>query len=408
MPNESQGASIRCADHDQARTAPRACRCKRRWSCQCPRYFLAGLIVARCPTRKGMAAQDEKIDRIRHGVARMSKAHIANHYLQACVRGAERRGHRASDLLHSAEIPLQWLNRPEQLVTEAQLTRLIKTVWRATGDEFMGLAPARCRSGVFALMAEFALPSQTLGAFLGCSARFYRTVCNEIDIGLESGGADDEGLVFFRLALTDPQYDTDHLLQEFLLLMWQRLSCWLVDRQIGVAATHFSYPPPGHAAEYAALFPGQLLFNQHQCGFSLHARYLQLPIIRSEKELAGFLKASPAYILHRPVRDDRLQARVRWLLSQYDFQAMPGLDAIAAQLNSTPRTISRKLQEEGISFSQIKDGLRQDYATKLLSTENLSVAAISERLGFSEVASFCRAYKRWTGCSPSKGPGIRA
>ncbi|MGO1461883.1 MAG: AraC family transcriptional regulator [Marinobacter sp.] len=331
------------------------------------------------------------------------KPHIANHYLQATIRGAERHGVQPEALLESASIPTAWLNKPDQLITEEQLTRLIKSVWRATRDEFMGLSTRRCKNGTFALMTDYCLDSATLGAVLRKSARFFNIACDNIEIGL--GQSNRNKLVFFCLSLEDASQDTDHLLQEFLTLMWQRFACWLVDQQIPFATTQFSYPSPPHVAEYRAMYPSELQFDQSVCGFYLHERYLQLPIARSEAELDVFLKEAPAYILHRPDHDDSLRNRVRTLLAQQSLKDMPSLDQIAQHLHMTPRSIGRKLQEEGTSLRTIKTSLRREYATKLMSTENLSVADISERVGFSETASFCRAFKRWTGKSPSQWPG---
>lgn len=331
----------------------------------------------------------------------MAKAHIANHYLQATVRGAERQGHQASDLLARADIPENWLNRPGQLITEAQLTALVKAVWRATRDEFLGLSASPCRNGTFALMCEYCLDSATLGAVLRKSARFYRIICANLDIELEEP-ADSDRLVFFRLNLRDARNDTDHLLQEFLLLMWERLACWLVDQQIPFARTQFNYAPPPHAPEYRAMYPGELDFEAPVCGFHMHRRYLQLPIVRSEEELTQFLRAAPAYILHRPSQDDTLRTRVRSLLARYDYRDMPGLDALGDQLHMTPRSIGRKLQEEGTSLRRIKESLRREHALRLLVRENLSIADVGERVGFAETASFCRAFKRWTGTSPAR------
>ncbi|WP_298450152.1 AraC family transcriptional regulator [uncultured Marinobacter sp.] len=329
-----------------------------------------------------------------------SVAHIANHYLQASIRGAERQGLSKGTLLASAGIPNGWLNKPEKLITEQQLTQLIKSVWRATRDEFLGLSTSPCKNGTFALMADYCLDSASLGAVLRKSARVYSIACNNVDIGL--GESDSNKLVFFRLSLEDARQDTDHMLQEFLLLMWQRFACWLVDQQIPFATTCFSYPAPKHVNEYHAMFPTELQFEESVCGFSLHEKYLQLPITRSEAELETFLKEAPAYILHRPDNDDSLRNRVRALLASKSLSNMPSLGDIAELLHMTPRSIGRKLQEEGTSLRLIKNSLRREYAIKLMSTENLSIADISERVGFSETASFCRAFKRWTGKSPSQ------
>ena len=364
----------------------------------------------------------------------MTKAHIANHYIQACITGAETQGFERKDLLEAANIPEDWFNQPDKLITEEQLSQLIKAVWRCTQDEFMGLAHWRCKNGVFALMAELAQQAKTLGGMLKQSARFYSAVYDGIDVGLDDSSTlfsppstrsstvpskpdgqtrtqandptndqsnQNSPLLFYRLHLQDQNQDPNHLLQEFLLLMWQRFGSWLVGQQIPFASTHFNYPAPPHENVYREMFTGELQYNQAISGFYLHPRFLQLPIVRSESELKDFLKESPAYILHRPDLDDSLQTHIRLILQQYDFDQMPDLDQISAQLHLAPRTLRRKLSDEGSSLRVIKENLRKDYAIKLLDAEHLNIGEISHKTGFSEAAAFCRAFKRWTGLSPS-------
>jgi len=330
----------------------------------------------------------------------MAKAHIANRYLRACVTGAERQGHSVDMLLKAADIPYEWLDKPDRLISEIQITRLMKTVWRATKDEFLGLNPQVCRPGSFALMTEFCLPSVTIGAMLKRSAQVYNIAHDGLDIGLEEHQT-DTGLLFFRLHMRDQHLDKHHLLQEFMILMWQRLICWLVGQQIPFAATCFSYPEPSHFNEYPLLYASECRFSQPVSGFYLHSRYLQIPIMRTESELYSFLKESPAYILQRPSQDDSLKTQIRFMLTRYDYPDMPKLETIAQELHLTPRSTRRKLKEEGETFTRIKAAIRRDYAFKLLTTENLSISEISERVGFSEMAAFCRAFLRWTGKTPS-------
>ncbi len=329
------------------------------------------------------------------------KAHIANHYIRASITGALRMGADAKLLMAAAGIPENWLDQPEQLITERQLSELIKAVWRFTHDEFMGLSPSVCKRGVFSLMAELAQGARTLGGMMQQSARFYTAMSDDLAIGLDVEGADPSPLVFFRLQLNHAGKDPDHLLQEFVMLMWQRFASWLVGHQIPITSSCFAYPAPRHAREYRAMFLGELLYNQPDSGFSLHPRYLQLPIIRNASELQGFLKDCPAVILHRPVRDNSLQTRIRVLLQRYDLDQMPELEQVSQLLAIAPRTLRRRLHEEGTSIRQIKESLRQDFALKLLTSEHLSVQEVAEQSGFAEAAAFCRAFKRWTGQSPA-------
>jgi AraC-like DNA-binding protein len=330
------------------------------------------------------------------------RAHIANHYIRASIGGALKQGADAAQLLKAADIPAEWLDSPEQLITERQLSELIKAVWRYTGDEFMGLAPNVCRRGVFSLMAELAQGAKTLGGVLQQSARLYRALSDDLDIGLDLDNNEHSPLVFYRLHLNHNGEDRDHLLQEFILLMWQRFASWLVGQQIPIASTCFGYAAPGHAREYRAMFLGELVYDLPQCGFSLHPRYLQLPVIRNTTELQVFLQACPGVILHRPVRDNSLHTRIRVLLQRYDLDQMPELTEISRLLLIAPRTLRRRLQEEGTTIRQIKEGLRRDFALKLLTSEHLSVQEVAEQSGFAEAAAFCRAFKRWTGQSPAQ------
>ncbi len=125
----------------------------------------------------------------------MQQTHIANHFLQASVRGAQAQGISARELIESVNIPFEWLNQPDKLLTEQQVTSIIKSVWTATGDEFMGLGPQVCRKGVFALMTEYCFSAQTLGGMLSRCVRFYQSVYEGIDAEFDDENPTKDGMV---------------------------------------------------------------------------------------------------------------------------------------------------------------------------------------------------------------------
>ncbi|WP_290575518.1 AraC family transcriptional regulator [Ketobacter sp.] len=75
---------------------------------------------------------------------------------------------------------------------------------------------------------------------------------------------------------------------------------------------------------------------------------------------------------------------------------------IASQLGLSSRTLQRRLLEEGINFQGLLQTARQKLADQYIRDENLSISEIAYLLGFSEQANFTRAFKRWTGCSPTQ------
>ena len=69
-------------------------------------------------------------------------------------------------------------------------------------------------------------------------------------------------------------------------------------------------------------------------------------------------------------------------------------------MHMTPRTLIRRLEDNGTSFQAIKDGLRRDIAIRDLQAGRKSIEAIALDVGFSSAANFHRAFQRWTGSTP--------
>ncbi len=77
------------------------------------------------------------------------------------------------------------------------------------------------------------------------------------------------------------------------------------------------------------------------------------------------------------------------------------IDKVAGMLGMSRQTLYRRLKAEGVTFEEILDAKRRSLAIRYLGLNRLSVKAVAYKLGFSEPAAFSRAFKRWTGVSPS-------
>jgi len=77
-----------------------------------------------------------------------------------------------------------------------------------------------------------------------------------------------------------------------------------------------------------------------------------------------------------------------------------GIERLARDRGYSRQTLYRRLKAEGITYEQLLDGLRRRLALRFM-REGLSVKEAAYRLGFSDPAAFSRAFKRWTGSSPS-------
>lgn len=77
------------------------------------------------------------------------------------------------------------------------------------------------------------------------------------------------------------------------------------------------------------------------------------------------------------------------------------IDFIAEEMNLSKRTLQRRLQQQNISFAQLRDQVRFHHAITYLVEQTMSIDSISASLDFSDRTSFTNAFKRWTGLSPS-------
>lgn len=71
-------------------------------------------------------------------------------------------------------------------------------------------------------------------------------------------------------------------------------------------------------------------------------------------------------------------------------------------MHCSARTLSRKLQAQGWQYQQLVDQVREIHARRYLSNPRLGITYIAHMLGYADYSGFHRAFKKWTGLSPSE------
>jgi AraC-like DNA-binding protein len=112
------------------------------------------------------------------------------------------------------------------------------------------------------------------------------------------------------------------------------------------------------------------------------------------------LKAHSEAMLEKLESSKSTRGRVEELLTPLLPEGDATMDVIASRLGLSRQSLFRKLKAEGVTFEAVLDDLRHALALRYLNGDGLTVKETAFRLGFSEPASFSRAFKRWTGASP--------
>jgi AraC-like DNA-binding protein len=159
-----------------------------------------------------------------------------------------------------------------------------------------------------------------------------------------------------------------------------------------------------HAAEYAKEYErvlrGTPVVRADEYSLTFAGRYWQEPILTANYQLQSLLLRQAEAAGNSFARTQFLKDRLlRYLLSNA-YLGLPTLEAVAANFALSPRSLQRKLQEEGVSYQQLVDEVRKSLALQYLSSGQYPLKEISYILGYNEISAFSRAFKRWTGAAP--------
>ncbi|WP_409523153.1 AraC family transcriptional regulator [Nitrincola sp. MINF-07-Sa-05] len=320
-------------------------------------------------------------------------------YVRAALNCVRRRGVGVDRLLIESGIDGALLDQPGARVHGDRMTRLVQLIWIWLDDEFMACTEHPCKRGVFALMARHALHYETLDAVLEQGIQLYNLFTDDIWMQLSRQG----DLARIEIRFARPDLDPDGFFREFWMVIWHRFASWLVGEKILLDSAGFDFAAPAHLNELKYLFPCRHQFDQPALTLAFSADYLERAAVRTQQDLAVFLRRSPADLITIPGRESSYEARIRSLLLHQSTEVLlcPSLEVLAHHFNISSQTLRRRLRREGTSYPAIKAGIRQDLAIEKLLLHKLSIAEVSRQLGFSEPRAFSRAFRQWTGLTPA-------
>ena len=167
-----------------------------------------------------------------------------------------------------------------------------------------------------------------------------------------------------------------------------------------VTAVQVTHPRPPHAAEYDRIFQVPVTFSADWNAVRLDMTLADHPVAVLPRFAFGPLSDRAEAMLQGLEGARTVRGRVEALLMPILHTGEVGVEQIAAGLGMSRQTLFRRLKAEGATFEAVLDDLRRRLATDYLSDRKVSVNETAYLVGFSEAASFSRAFKRWTGRSP--------
>jgi len=241
------------------------------------------------------------------------------------------------------------------------------------------------------------LTSDSLYDALTRVVRYFRAISDAMELELSLAGDEcrlSVGRVLYRRRSQDQSQDA----------LWSALvSLCRVSCGEGFAPLSLELvrPQPPCAAEFYALFRAPIRFGAECDAMVFRRDDVERPLPTANRALARHNERIVADYMAR-LDDENFSDRVRIRL----IESLPsgGVDAadVARALNVSVRTLQRRLADEGATYSGLLDQARRELAVRFIGEQRMPVKEATYVLGFSEPANFSRAFKRWTGVSPSE------
>ena len=159
---------------------------------------------------------------------------------------------------------------------------------------------------------------------------------------------------------------------------------------------------PEHEAEYRRVLRCERIVAGDEYYMEFDGALWDMPIATANYELQGVLLAYADKYKYALDGVANVRTRIANLLHRNSYLGMPGLEEVAANLNLSVRSLQRRLREEGVNFQEVAESVRKTMALRYLEGGAHQVKEIAAMLGYNDIGAFTRAFKRWTGKTPSE------
>lgn len=314
------------------------------------------------------------------------------------AQALEHAGVDSQALFAEADVAYKLAVNPYMRVPTAKMNRLFTLAVAATGNPCFGLH-----------MAEFIHPTtfHALGYSLFASSTL-QDYCERL-------------VRFFRIASDNCRHHIEETADEFKLRIELLVPNLSYESQDGWSATlvkfirsiykpgftpvrvHFLRPPLDETAQaqFSRYFRCPIHYNTGEWALVFRKEDMLAALPGGNHELAMINDKVVMEYLARIEKSDLIN-----LVRTHIIKLLPSghcsKEFIAAKLNMSPRNLQHKLELQHANYQDILDQTRRDLAINYIHSNHTSISEITYLLGFSDTSNFARAFKRWTGQSPSQ------
>lgn len=315
------------------------------------------------------------------------------------VEAIEAAGGDPNQILRSRGLDRSVLSVPDGFIASSDFAGILDAAAQATGDDAFGLHfGERFNPKNVGPVTYVVLNSPTIGAGIENVARYLR-VHNEaatVSFAIEGRWA------YARHVLSDLTIESPRQHDEYSMAVGLNLTRMMVGSQWAPVEVQFAHKAPFQTSEHFRVFGAPVAFGCATNAFVMEPDFVKRQIPAADERLYPVLKRYLDLVLKEMPREDHLVAAIRRVVGESLRDGDPRLTEVATKLAMSPRTLQRHLKEHGSEFKALVDDTRRRFSLDYLKDQENTLTEIGYLVGYSEVSAFNRAFKRWTGSTPSE------
>jgi AraC-like DNA-binding protein len=323
----------------------------------------------------------------------------AARFLRALLEAGERAGVARAEALKAIGVSDAEAEDPSGWIPAFRMARAWQLIPEMSGDPDFGLHAAESTPlGVFGPLDLAAMSSATVGDALDRVVGYYEAMGTMGELRLHRDAGGDVHITNKVIAKGDLRHYIENM---FAIIVTRIQMAAMASARADVhVELSFAHPAPPATAEHRRIFGPHVRFAAGRDELVIGARTASMPLLTSNPELSAMLEREGKRLALRP--DAPISVRVRSAIEQAMREGNVGLDEVARKLGVGARTVQRLLQRDGTSFADVLDEVRREVALKTLEAGDAQPSQLAYVLGFSQPSAFYRAFRRWTGLTPSE------
>jgi AraC-like DNA-binding protein len=318
-------------------------------------------------------------------------------WTNAIAQALEARGVSSRPLFEVADIPYPSTVDPADRIESKKISTLFRLAVNETNDPAFGLTMVPyLHVANFQALGYALFSCSTLHEFCLRLVRFFKLISEGTQHHLE----EEEGAFKLTLEILSPAI-CDEVVEAWMGTIVQ--FCRSIYRpDFSPLRVELMRPSPSSGAEKYGLFfnaPVAFAADNNALYFDRDDMFVALPTASTE-----LARRNDEVLIQHLARLDKgdivrqIEANIVELLPTGECSR----DKIASRLHMSPRSLLNKLEQKNTSYKEILENLRSTLAQQYIEQRDMPITEITFLLGFSDTSSFSRAFRRWTGKSPSE------